>query len=295
MGRRSDNMTGALLMVACQVTFTVNDTFMKSLSGDLPFFQAIFLRGVIVAVLMLGLAWWMGQLAFRVPRRDIGLLTLRTAGEVGAAFFYVSALFHMPIANAIAILQVVPLAVALGAWMFLGEPLGWRRLLAIAVGFVGVMLIVRPGMEGFTIWSLYALAGVLSVALRDLATRRMTVSLPSLTIAFTGSIGVALFAAVGASLTEWAPISALAAAQVTGASVALVAAYLMAVAVMRVGDIAFVAPFRYASLVSALILGLVVFGDWPDALTLAGASIVAATGLYTFWREQAVARKAARI
>lgn len=292
MGQRSDNAQGALLMVGSQVAFTVNDTFMKALSDEVPFFQAMFIRGVAVMLLTAALAWWLGHLTFRVAPRDRLRLLVRTLAEAAAAFFFVSALFNMPIANAIAILQVLPLAVALGAWLVLGEPLGWRRLVAIAVGFFGVMLIIRPGFEGFTGWSLYALAAVLAVTVRDLATRGMTSALPSLTVALAGSVGVMVFAAIGATATEWAPMTPLALGQMAGAVVAILAAYLLSVAVMRVGEIAFVAPFRYASLVAALILGLLIFGDWPDQLTLLGSAIVVATGLYTLWREQLTARTA---
>jgi S-adenosylmethionine uptake transporter len=198
----------------------------------------------------------------------------------------------MPIANAVAILQVLPLVVALAAWLFLGEPLGARRLAAIAVGFFGVMLIIRPGFEGFTVWSLNALASVLAITVRDLATRRMTSALPSLTVALAGSVGVTLFSAIGAFTDGWVPLSPAAAGQMTGAVAALVLAYALSVALMRVGEISFVAPFRYTSLVAALLLGLAFFGEWPDGLTLLGSAIVVATGLYALWREQRAAAAA---
>ncbi|MDJ1009759.1 MAG: DMT family transporter [Paracoccaceae bacterium] len=295
MSQRSDNAQGALLMVGSQVAFTVNDAFMKALSDEVPFFQAMFIRGVAVVAVMALLAAAMGQLRFRVAPEDRWRLLVRTAAEAAAAYFFISALFNMPIANAIAILQVLPLAVALAAWLVFGEPLGWRRLLAIAVGFVGVMLIVRPGFEGFTIWSLYALGAVLAVTVRDLATRAMTSSLPSLTVAFAGSLGVMVFAGFGAAATEWAPMTGHAAGQMAGAVVAIVLAYLLSVAVMRVGEIGFVAPFRYASLVAALFLGLAVFGEWPDGLTLIGSVIVVATGLYMLWRERVLATARRRV
>lgn len=294
MGQRSDNAQGALLMVGSQIAFTVNDAFMKSLSDEVPFSQAMFVRGVAVTLLIAALARWMGQLTFRVPREDRRLLVVRSLAEAVAAYCFVAAVFNMPIANAIAILQVLPLSVALAAWLFFGEPLGWRRLAAIGVGFLGVLLIIRPGFEGFTAWSLYALGAVLAVTVRDLATRRMSASLPSLTVALAGSVGVVAIAAVGAASTDWVPFTPLGAAQMGGAVVAIIAAYLLSVAVMRVGEIAFVAPFRYTSLVAALVLGFVVFGDWPDALTLTGSFIVVATGLYTLWRERTLVPVATR-
>ena len=287
----SDNARGAALMVASQVAYTVNDSFMKALSDELPFFQAMFIRGLFAAVLLFVAALAFRQLSFRLPPQDRVRMLVRTAAEAAAAYFFVSAIFNMPIANAIAILQVLPLSIALGAFLFLREPLGWRRLWAIGIGFVGVMLIIRPGFEGFTGWSLYALAAVAAVTIRDLTTRRMTASLPSLTVAFAGAVGVAIFAGIGALFSDWERVSPLAAAQLGGAVVALMAAYLFSVLVMRVGEIGFVAPFRYASLITALILGLVVFNEWPDALTLLGSAIVVATGLYALWRENSAASR----
>ena len=287
MAKSSDNARGAALMVGSQIAYTVNDTIMKSLSGEVPFFQAMFIRGLMASILLFVLALSLRQLSFRLAPEDRGRMLIRTAAEAAAAYFFVSALFNMPIANAVAILQVLPLAIALGAYLFLGEPLGWRRLLAIAIGFVGVMLIIRPGFEGFTVWSLYALAAVIAVTIRDLSTRNMTSSLPSWTVAFAGSIGVTVFMAVGAATSEWNSLEPVTYLVLLGAVVSLIAAYLLSVLVMRVGEIAFVAPFRYSSLIAAIIFGLVFFDEWPDALTLIGSAIVVATGLYSLWREHA--------
>ncbi len=290
----SPNARGAALMVGSQIAYTVNDTIMKSLSGEVPFFQAMFIRGLMASVLLFVLALSLRQLSFRLAREDRSRMLIRTAAEAAAAYFFVSALFNMPIANAVAILQVLPLSVALGAYLFLGEPLGWRRLVAIFVGFVGVMLIIRPGFEGFTVWSLYALAAVLAVTVRDLATRNMTSSLPSWTVAFAGSVGVTLFMAVGATTSEWISLEPVTYVILLSAVLSLIAAYLLSVLVMRVGEIAFVAPFRYSSLIAALIFGLIFFDEWPDTLTLIGSVIVVATGLYSLWRENAAQRDMAR-
>lgn len=284
--QRSDNAWAALLMVGSQVAYTVNDTFMKALSDDVPFTQAIFVRSLAVTALVALLAWRTGQLRLPAGAADRWRVLVRSVAEALTALLFISALYNMPIANATAILQVVPLTVALGAWLFLREPLGWRRLVAIGVGFLGVMLVIRPGFEGFTIWSLSALGAVFGITLRDLVTRRMSAAVPTMTIALAASVGVTLFSSIGAFSGDWTTISVTAAGQLAGATTALIAAYFLSVAVMRVGDIAFVAPFRYTSLVAALVLGFVIFREWPDALTLAGSGIVVATGLYALWREQ---------
>ncbi len=282
----SDNARGAALMMAAMAAFTVNDTFMKALAGDLPLFQAIFLRGLLATAGLAALALGTGAMARGVARGDWRRIGIRGVAEIGAAWFFILALFNLPLATVTAVLQALPLTVTLAAALFLREPVGWRRLTAILVGFGGVMLIVRPGPEGFDRHALLALAAVACVTLRDLVTRRLTPATPSLTVAVAVSGMVTGFAGV-ASLTEsWAPLAPAAALKVAGAAATVLLGYVFSVGSMRVGDIGAVAPFRYTSLVWALILGLAVFGEWPDPLTLLGAAIVAGTGLYTLWREQ---------
>lgn len=292
MAPPSDNTRGAFLMMGAMAAFTLNDACMKAVGEELPFFQAVFLRGVATTVLLVLIAQVMGGLRVDLPRRDWGLVALRTAAEVGAAYFFITALFNMPLANATAIIQTIPLSVTLAGALFLREPLGWRRFTAILVGFSGVLLIVRPGTEGFTIYSLYALASVVFVTVRDLATRRLSQGVPSLTVAVTAAAGVALFGAVGTVGAEWVPVNGRTAALLAGASAFIIGGYLFSVMVMRVGDISLVAPFRYTSLIWALLLGLVIFGDWPTLLTLVGVAIVAATGIYTLLRERHLKRRA---
>jgi S-adenosylmethionine uptake transporter len=291
MANLSDNTRGALLMMAAMAFFTVNDACMKGIGGEIPLFQVLLIRGVITTILLVLLARVLGGLTFRLPRRDRGLILLRTAGEIGAAFFFITALFHMPLANATAIIQTIPLAVTLAGALFLREPLGWRRLTAILVGFAGVLLIVRPGTEGFTVYSIYALVSVLFVTLRDLTTRQLSRAVPSLSVAISAAVGVTIFGAIGTATAEWVPVSPRSWLLLAGASVFLVGGYIFSVMVMRVGDIATVAPFRYTSLIVALLIGLVFFGEWPTFLTLLGATIVAGTGIYTLLRERHLRRR----
>lgn len=287
----SDNARGALLMMAAMAGFTLNDTFLKALSDELPLYQALFLRGVATTLFLYLLARGTGALRLGLAPRDWGLVGLRTGAEIAAAWFFLTGLFNMPLANATAILQSLPLAITLAGALFLGEPVGWRRLSAIAIGFAGVMLIVRPGAEGFTVYSLYILVAVACVTLRDLSTRRLSSGVPSLTVALAGSAGVTLFGAAGSLGGAWAPISPFAALQLLGATVFVILGYVCSVLTMRTGDLGVVALFRYTGLLWALVLGLAVFGDWPDALTLAGAAIVTATGIFTLWRERRLARR----
>lgn len=282
----SDNMRGAALMAGSMTAFTINDAFMKGLSGEIPLFQAIFMRGVGVVICLLLLCRAMGQLRLDLPRRDWALMWIRAASEAGGAYFFLTALFHMPIANVSAILQVLPLSVALAGALFMREPLGWRRLTAIVIGFLGVLLIVRPGGADFNVYSLYALACVACVTVRDLVVRRMSRAVPSIMVALVAAVGVTGLAALATLFGEWVTPSRTSAWELAGATLFVIGGYVFSVAAMRTGELSFVAPFRYTSLLVALILGAAIFGEFPAPLTLIGAAIVVATGLFTLYREQ---------
>ncbi len=287
-----DNTRSALLLVAGTAAFTLSDVFMKLLATELPLMQTVALRGVLVTAGFLAIAAPSGALSVRLARGDAVLVALRAVAEVATAFFFLTALAHLPLANLTAILQALPLTVTLAAAVFLGEPVGWRRLTAVLVGLAGVMLIVRPGPEGFSLHALYGLASVVCITFRDIATRRLSAAVPSLLVALVTAGSVTLAAAAAAVAGEWVDPTPAAAGMILGAAVAVFAGYLLSVMAMRRAELGFLSPFRYTGLVWALALGLVVFGDWPDALTLLGAAIVVATGLYTFHRERARAAAA---
>lgn len=290
----SPNMRGALLMMASMAAFTLNDTCIKATDKALPLFQLLTIRGVLSTLLIYGLARSLGTLRFDLSRRDWTLVALRSLSEVAAAYFFLTALLNMPLANVTAILQVLPLTVTLGAALFFREPLGWRRMVAILVGFCGMLLIVRPGAEGFGIDAIYALLAVLCVTARDLATRRMSADAPSMTVTLSASVSVLLFSAVASTGVEWQPLDMRLTLLLIGSSFFVLGGYLFSVMAMRMGDVSFVSPFRYTGLLWALVLGFVVFGDWPTDLTLIGAGIVVATGIFTLYRERKVAQRARR-
>jgi S-adenosylmethionine uptake transporter len=281
----NENQRGAFLMIASMVSFTCNDVFVKLIGEAMSLGQLLTIRGTMASVLILVLALALGGLRLTISGRNWRLIFLRSLTEIGAAYFFLTALRHMPIANVTAVLQALPLAVSVGAWLVFGHRFGWRRFLAILIGFVGVLLIVRPGTDGFSVWSLYALMAVVCVTARDLVTRLFTDDLPSLTVTLFTSVTVtAVFALV--SLTqEWSHVEPRTWSYLIGSTIFIVGGYYFSVQVMRVGEISFVAPFRYTSLLSALILGLVVFGEWPDGMTLLGGAIVVATGLFALSRE----------
>ncbi len=293
MASLGENRRGALMMAAAMAAYTINDAFMKLVGEALPLFQAIMLRGLAITAALLLLAWVTGGMRVRLAPGDGWKLVVRTVSEAAGAILFLSALFNMSLANVTAILQTVPLMVTLGAALFLSESVGWRRLTAVVAGFLGVLLIVRPGTEGFDAYSLLVLLSVVFLTLRDLVTRSMSGSVSALMVAAAAAIGVTLVGAVGSVGQPWVPISPEVSFWLAGATLFAIAAYVLSITAVRAGDMGFVAPFRYSGLVWALVLGFLVFGDWPDGLTILGAAVIVGAGLFTFARERKLARASA--
>jgi len=283
----SDNVKGASLMAASMAAFVLNDALMKlAAEADIPLFQALLLRGMMTTVLLGLLVLWRREFSFNLPTGQRRLVALRLCGEVGATVCFLTALFNMALANATAILQVMPLAVTLGAAVFLREPVGWRRWSAIAVGFVGVLIIVRPGSDGFNEYSLLAMLAVVFVVIRDLSTRQLDAKVPSSLVALLTSIVITTLGGLVTLTSDWQPVGGMTLVYLAGASGFIIFGYLFSVMTMRVGEVSFVAPFRYTVMIWAIILGIIVFGDYPDSWTLIGSAIVVATGIYSFHRER---------
>jgi drug/metabolite transporter (DMT)-like permease len=288
----TDNVRGAFFMAVAMAGFVLNDTMMKLVFDDLELFQAIFLRGLLLSLLIGAVALARRQLAYRPSRADARALGLRVAGEIGSAVCFLTALYHMPIANATAIIQAIPLAITLAAALVFGEKVGWRRYSAITVGFAGVMIIVRPGAEGFNVYAFWALAAVGFMVLRDLSTRSFSHAIPSLYVAFVTAALTAAFAGAVALTRAWQPLGLDQLALLSASAGFLFFGYLFSIKAMRVGEVAVVSPFRYTILIWAIILGVLVFGDIPDGWTLLGAAVVVVTGIYTFYRERKLMRAA---
>jgi len=280
------NIRGSLLMAGAMAAFTLNDTITKAVSSELNIGQIIVVRGLFAMVLVAAFAAWRGALR---PLRTllISPVGLRVIGEIGGTLSFLSAIAHMPLANAIAILQALPLVITLGAALVFGEPVGWRRWLAIAAGFVGVLVIVRPGTAGFNEFSLLALSAVAFCTVRDLATRKIPAKIPSLFIALLTTVTVTTAGAVVIHpLGGWTPPSGSAVGMLAVAAVLLLIGYQCIISALRTGDISAVAPFRYTALIWAMLLGYLAFDDRPDRYMLIGAAIIVGSGLYALYRER---------
>ena len=279
------NFRGAMFMCLAMAGFTCNDALIKSVTGVMNAGQIMLVRGFFTSVLVLLLARHFGALrSFRLIRSPV--IALRIAAEVGASISYIYALGQIPLANASAILQALPLAVTLGAALFLGEPVGWRRWLAILVGFAGVLIVLRPGPEGFTGAALSVVASVVFAAIRDLCTRRIDPAVPSLFISVITATVITLTGAVLiVPLGGWQPMSMASIGILAAASLLLLVGYQCIVLAMRNGEIAIVAPFRYTSLLWSISIGILFFAEEPDVWMVTGVAIIIASGLYTFTRE----------
>ncbi|MEM7547147.1 MAG: DMT family transporter [Pseudomonadota bacterium] len=277
-------------MMVAMGAFVINDSIMKSLSGDVPLFQAIFVRGLFATILIGALAMVRGVARPQsLARQDRWIAILRAAAEIGATTCFLTALFNMPFANAMAILQATPLALTFIGALFLRETVGWRRWSAVGVGFLGVLLIVRPGTEGFNEATLWAVAAVAFICARDLATHRLSRETPSLFITLMTAAAITTLGGLVTATQSWTPMSFSGLGLLALAACFLFVGYLFSVMTMRVGEITFVSPFRYSILIWALIIGWVVFDEVPALPTWIGAALITAAGLYTFFRERKLA------
>jgi len=280
----NNNMRGGLLMIAAMAGFAVEDMFLKTAARQLPVGQILMIFGAAGMIGFAILAKSQGARLLNPAILSVPILT-RAVFEVMGRLFYTLAIAMTPLSSASAILQATPLVVVAGAALVFGERVGWRRWAAIMAGFVGVLIILRPGLEGFTPLSILAVLGMLGFAGRDLATRAAPKTLSNLTL---GVYGFAMMVPTGAGLLVWTggavvPDTAASLA-LAGATLFGVAGYYALTAAMRVGEVSVVTPFRYTRLLFALIFGMLVFAERPDAATLLGSAIIVASGIYTLLR-----------
>ncbi len=291
-----DNTRGILLMVAAMAGFAIEDMFIKSVAVVMPIGQIIIALGAGGALAFAIIALRKGD---PLLSRDLlcAPVILRNLAEIFGTIGFVTAIALTPLSSASAIIQATPLVVTLGAALFLGAEVGWRRWSAIIVGLIGVLIIIRPGLSGFEPASLFAVQAVIGLAIRDLATRAVPPGISSVKLSAYGfamliPTGTVLMLVMEQSMVT--PTPGVAAALCAGILVGVFAYYAITAA-MRVGEIAVVTPFRYTRLIFALIIGVAVFKERPDAWTLIGAAIIIASGLYTLTREHRLQRRARQV
>ncbi len=236
-----------------------------------------------------------GLIGVRLITRDAlhPMVLLRNVFEVIGGVGMVIGISKVSLPVFAAIIQVGPLVVTLGAALFLKEQVGWRRWVAVAVGIVGMLMVIRPFGAGFTGWELFAVLGIAGLSGRDLVTRLSPAHIPALAIStwgFAVTLPVALILwALAARPSNFGPDALW---PILGAILVTTTGYFLITTAMRMAPASIVAPFRYTRLVFTTGLGMLVFGDRPDGWTLAGSALILAAGLYTFMRERRLARAA---
>lgn len=304
-----DNIKAIILMSVSMALFAVDDAAIKlagsavagsgmEAGGAATPGEILVIKGVLAVLVFGALMLREGtQMTPALLRAMLGdrAIVWRTIGDLIGAGAIITALTLMPLSNVAAILQVLPLVVTLGAALVLREAVGWRRWSAILIGFAGVMIIIRPGAEGYDINTIWALLAVAGLAGRDLAARRMqmrfsTFSIVTLVGALLIPLGLLMHGVMQAGMMEertmFVGIAPAAWAYIIGGGFFGMAAYYAITLSTRIGELSAVAPYRYTRLIAALILAYLLFDEVPDLPMIIGASLVIGAGLFTLYRER---------
>jgi drug/metabolite transporter (DMT)-like permease len=288
------NRRGMIAMSVAMTVFIVNDALIKLAAESLPAAQAICVRGIFATMLAFAAVLALGH------ARDLRRLVnppvmFRALLDVLGTFGYLVALFNMPISIATAINMAAPLAICVLAVVWLREHVGWRRWSAIATGFVGVLIIIRPTPEGLDWWALLAFAATVLNGARDIYTRRIGMDVPSIIITLTTALGVTLFAGVVATIEGWQPVARRELGYLAAASLFLALGYHLVIVAMRAGEVSLIGAFRYTGLLGAIVIGYTVWGEVPDVPAWFGIALLVGAGLYILHRERVRAREARRV
>jgi drug/metabolite transporter (DMT)-like permease len=278
------NQRGILAIVACMASYTINDVLVKEILKHYPVGEVIFVRGLMCIALIGAVALAFGhgpQLRAGASRQ----LAARSVFDGLSTAGFIAALAHMRLADLSAVLQVAPLIITALSVMFYRESVGWRSWTAIAVGFAGALLVIKPTPSAFDIWAVVGAGSALAAALREMMTRRIDRAVPTLVIAFWGTVGITLFGALFIAVEQW---RAIAPGDLLWLSVAAIfvglAIYLLALGFRGV-DLSVVAPFRYSYILTSTLGGYLMFGELPDGWSTAGAVLIIVSGIYALHRE----------
>jgi drug/metabolite transporter (DMT)-like permease len=288
-----DNRRGILAMSASVVVFIFNDALIKLAAETMPPLQAIGLRGVFATL------WCVLALLARGELRHVHLLgdrwvAVRGLLEATAAISYLIALAFIPFAIATAINLSTPLFLAALAVLFLGEIVGWRRWTAIAVGFAGVLMVIQPRPDDVNLWTWLVVFSSLAGAARDVVARFVPPRVPTLVVSLSSALTLAVVGCAWAAFNGWQPMSLRGVMLVLGSSLLLAAGYQLLMIALRSGaEFSVIGSFRYASVLWALGIGYVLWGDVPNLLALAGIAVVVGAGLYILHRERKLGRRSA--
>ena len=272
------NRQGIRLMVLAMASFIVNDALVKFVSQSLPAGQLIFLRGLMATALVL-LALRAAGVAMRPRQLASGWVAVRAVLDALGTLTYLVSLFHLPMANAVAIGMTTPLFITVLAVLWLRTRVTPLRWIAIGGGFAGVLLVIQPSAAGFNAFAWLCLGSTLLNALRDLVTLRIGREVSSGTITLATAVAVTLLAGLVSLVQGWVPLTAPQLGLLAAAAAFLAMGYQLLIRATRSGDLSVVAPFRYSALLMAVALGWVVWGEVPNALAWTGIALLIAAGL----------------
>ena len=284
----SENFRGAVLMMICMGAFVLNDAFVRLAGDSLPLAQILFYRGLLTTITLVLVAFYTGVLKLKVSSQDKWLIFFRSVTEAMTAYFFLTAVMNMPFANVTAILQILPMTVTLAAAVMFKEKVKAFHILLIFLGFLGVILIINPAKDGFTIYAGYALISVLLITTRDLLSRKLSADVPTLIPTVSASLGVLLFSILLITKTAFQPLDLQNSFFIVAAAFFIIFGYYTAVLVMRSGEISFISPFRYTAVLFALMLGFVFFDEQPDGIAFLGMTIVIISGIALMIRNNSV-------
>lgn len=281
----SQNIYGSLFMTLSMFGFTSSDALIKHSGGWMPLSQILFFRGIVAVFLLTVITLIRKEFFVSIKNSQQKFLYLRVIGEVGATLFFFTALLHMKISNAVAILQCLPLVLAFFGALFFRESVGVKRWLTILVGFFGLLLIIKPTSTDFNSYSLIALVAVFFLVLRDLSTRKLDISIPSTFISLITASTVTIIGIIMYPFQPWVDPPLEIVGLLSGAGIFLVIGVIYNVLSVRTGEISFVSPFRYTSIFIAIFYGVVFYNEIPDIFIILGTLIVIVSGSYLFYTE----------
>ena len=272
--------------------YVVNDALVRLLTErGTGVYQVLFLRSISLAVLFALVGRFRNERYIR-GHIERPLLVRVGAEMVGSALFF-AAIIRIEFANAQAILQLIPFAVTLAAALVLKERVTGRQYLTVLIGFVGVVLVVRPATDAFSAWSLMAVASAAFMVLREFATRDVNPSTPATSIAFVTAAGLAVLTGILSIPSGWTGFGFGGAVLLGLSTASLFVGYLFTIETVRIGDLSVSAPFRYTLLIGAVALGYVFFDEIPDLPTIIGSAIIIVSGIYALRLERRTSAAAA--
>ena len=281
----SENTKGAFLISLAAACYVMSDIFMKFLSSEISMFQITFLRGLLVTFFLFSYCY-MSEASFFIKEwRDRIVITIRSTLEVIMTYAFLAALFNMNVANANAILQLIPLIVLLGSFIFLRQSPKTYEWIAVLVGCFGAVIIIRPGASDFNFFTIHALVAVFCLSARDLLTVRLNKNIPSNVVAFYSALMLTMVSFLLSEDTHFfGKVDNSLFIVYTAIFVSI--GYIASVSAMRYGEVTFVSPFRYTALLWATVMGFIFFGEIPKFSTLFGGSLIILAGIFIFYKSK---------